>query len=468
MVNRIFASIILMMLVVSINAQRAKNGSISSSMLSEIAAQGELSKAEKALSNAIKNNSIDVLAKGEAQLFDVPQQFSIETPKQSIMDQKSSGRCWMFSGLNVLRATFALQNEDKTVEFSQDYLFFYDQLEKSNLFLQSIIDTGKKDFNDPDVQFLLKNPLSDGGTFCGIADLVEKYGLVPKCVAPETYSAENTSRMSALIKSKLRENALTLRKMIASKASEKEVQKEKTQMLKTIYRMLCMTLGAPVQQFTYAHRDKDGKPIAEEKTYTPMSFAEECGFKNLNGSFVMLMNDPRFEYYKLYEVELNRHTYDGHNWQYINLPIEVIEQVAIASLKDGKKMYSSYDVAKYMDRTRGFNSLQNFDYESLFQTSLPMNKKERIMTYDSGSTHAMTLTAVNLDANGNATHWKVENSWGATHGQKGYLVMTDEWFREYSYRLVADKKYVPEDILKVLNQKPVILTYDDPLFQIED
>lgn len=465
--NKLFATIIFSMLAISGNAQRAKNGNISDTMLKEIAVKGEMSPAEKALSNAIKNNSIDVLAKGEVQLFDVPKQFSVETPKQSIMDQKSSGRCWMFSGLNVLRATFAQQNEGKVVEFSQDYLFFYDQLEKANLFLQSIVDTGMKDFNDPDVQFLLKNPLNDGGTFCGVADLVEKYGLVPKCIAPETYSADNTSRMSALVKSKLREYALTLRKMIASKASDKQVQKEKTEMLKTIYRMLSMTLGAPVQQFTYAHRDKDGNAVGEEKVYTPKSFAEECGFKNLNGTFVMLMNDPRHEYYKLYEVELNRHTYDGHNWQYINVPMEVIEEIAIASLKDGRKMYSSYDVAKYMDRTRGYNSLQNFDYESLFQTTLPMNKAERIMTYDSGSTHAMTLTAVNLDAKGNATHWKVENSWGASHGQNGYLIMTDEWFREYSYRLVADKKYVSDDVLRVLNQKPVILTYDDPLFICE-
>lgn len=467
MYKKLFFISLLSVSTLCISAQRAKNGNITINMLKEMANQNEMSPAEKSLANAIKYNSIDVLAKGDAQLYDVPSQFSIETPKQTIMDQKSSGRCWMFSGLNVLRATFALQNEDKRVEFSQDYLFFYDQLEKANLFLQSMIDTGKKDFNDPDVQFLLKNPINDGGTFCGVADLVEKYGLVPKCIAPETYSADNTSRMSAIIKSKLRENGLTLRKMIADNASEKSVLDEKSKMLKVVYRILCMTLGAPVQQFSYAHRDKDGKPIGEEKIYTPKSFAEECGFKTLNGSFVMLMNDPRHEYYKLYEVELNRHTYDGHNWQYINVPMDVLEQVAIASLSDNHKMYSSYDVAKFMDRQRGFNSLQNFDYESLFQTSLPMNKAERIMTYDSGSTHAMTLTAVNIDANGKATHWKVENSWGASHGQNGYLIMTDEWFREYSYRLVADKKYVSEDVLKVLKQKPVILTYDDPLFICE-
>lgn len=451
------------------NAQRAKNGAITPQMLKELSASDiNSNQATKALHNALMNNSIDQLAKGQAQLADVPSEFSVETPKQSIMDQKSSGRCWMFSGLNTLRSNFALHNEGKSVEFSQDYLFFYDQLEKSNLFLQSIIDTAGKDFLDADVQFLFKNPIGDGGTFCGVADLVEKYGLVPKCVVPESFTAENTSRMSRLISSKLREYGLALRKMVADGKKTNDVQKEKTEMLKTIYRMLELTLGTPVKEFDYAHRDKDGKTIGEVKHYTPISFAEECGAKNLNGTFVMLMNDPRHEYYKLYEVELDRHTYDGHNWQYINLPIEDIEAIAIKVLKEDKKMYSSYDVGKFLDRTRGYCDLENFDYASLFQTSFPMTKAERIATYDSGSTHAMTLTAVNLDANGKPTAWKVENSWGAANGQKGCLVMTAEWFREYMFRLVVDKKYVDNKVLDVLKQKPSILTYDDPLFLMDE
>ena len=182
----------------------------------------------------------------------------------------------------------------------------------------------------------------------------------------------------------------------------------------------------------------------------------------------MAMNDPRRPYYKTYEVEYDRHTYDGHNWKYVNLPMDDIEQMAIASIKDGCKLYSSYDVAKQLDRKRGYLDLDNYDYGSLFGTTFTMDKAQRIMTFDSGSTHAMTLTAVDLDADGKAKKWKVENSWGATNGQRGHLIMTDRWFREYSFRLVVDKKYVPQNILEVEKQKPEMVMPEDPLFQMDE
>lgn len=445
-------------------AAQTKDGGISKDMLRQIQVQPAETPVVRALQNAIQNNSIDLLAKGKAQREDVPQEFSVETRQQSITNQKSSGRCWMFSGLNVLRNNFALANEGKEVMFSQDYLFFWDQLEKSNLMLQGIIDTASKDALDPEVQFFFQSPIGDGGTFCGVSDLVDKYGLVPSCVVPETFTSENTSRMSRLLSSKLREYALKLRAMVAAGKTAKEVKAEKTEMLKTIYGMLCLAYGEPVKEFTYAHRDKNGKIVGEEKKYTPLSFAEECGATKLKGSFVMVMNDPRHEYNKVYEIQYDRHTYDGQNWRYLNLPMEEIEKLAIAALKDGKKMYSSYDVGKFLDRTRGFASLDNFDYASLFQTEFPMNKAERLLTRDSGSTHAMTLTAVNLDANGVPTAWKVENSWGKESGQKGCLVMTAEWFREFMFRLVVDKKYASKELLKLADQKPVMLKYDDALF----
>jgi len=177
------------------------------------------------------------------------------------------------------------------------------------------------------------------------------------------------------------------------------------------------------------------------------------------------MNDPRRPYYKTYEVEYDRHTYDGHNWKYLNLPMDEIEQLAIASLKDGRKLYSSYDVGKQLDRKRGFADTENFDYGSLFNTTFGMSKAERISTFDSGSTHAMTLTAVDIDANGKADRWKVENSWGASWGQQGHLIMTDRWFREYMFRLVVNKKYVSEKLLKDYEQKPIMVMPEDPLFQ---
>ena len=370
----------------------------------------------------------------------------------------------MFSGMNVLRADFARRTDSLRVDFSQAYLFFYDQLEKANLFLQGVVNTAKKPIDDPQVQFFFKSPINDGGTFCGVADLTEKYGLVPKQVMPESFSSDNTSKMASLLKSRLREDGLTLRKMVAEGKKNADIEKAKTGMLATIYRMLALTIGEPPTEFTYAHVDKKGNSVGETKTYTPQEFYKEVVGEKLNGTFIMAMNDPRRPYYKTYEVELDRHTYDGHNWKYINLPMDDIEQMAIASLKDGKKMYSSYDVAKMLDRKRGYGDTENFDYGSLLGTSFNMTKAERISTFDSGSTHAMTLTAVDLDKDGKATKWKVENSWGADWGQKGCMIMSDRWVREYMFRLVIDKKYVPETILKQYEQKPTMVTYDDPLF----
>ena len=449
-------------------AQKSQGG-ISADMLSRIEKMQDGGPSDKALFNAIAANAIDDLAKNFANHGPEDTYFSHETKSQSIHNQKSSGRCWMFSGLNVLRANFAKRHNDSiNVEFSQDYLFFYDQLEKANLMLQGVIDMADKPMDDKFVRMLFKSPISDGGTFCGVADLAEKYGLVPMSVQPETYSADNTSRMSRIIDSKLREYGLELRQMVADKKSAKDIKERKTQMLATIYHILKITLGEPVKQFSYAFLNKKGKAVTPVKTYTPLEFYKETVGEPLNGTFIMAMNDPRREYYKTYEVEWDRHTYDGHNWKYINLPMDDIEQLAIASIEDGTKLYSSYDVGKQFDRKNGFLDIDIYDYASLFGTDFPMDKAQRITTFDSGSTHAMTLTAVDLDEQGKAKKWKVENSWGASSGKAGCLVMTDPWFREYMFRLVVDKKYVPENILKAEKQKPEMVMPDDPLFQQDE
>ena len=430
-----------MLMMTSSAMAQSSQGGIRNATLQQIV-KAQNGSANKALFNAIANNNIDDLVKNPANQAPVDTHFSIETPKQSIHNQKSSGRCWMFSGFNVLRSNFAKNDKQgRVVEFSQDYLFFYDQLEKANLMLQGVIDTGKKSIEDPQVQFFFKNPINDGGTFCGVADLAEKYGLAPMSAQPETFSSNNTSKMSKLISSKLREYGLELRKMVAQGKKSSAIQARKDEMLATVYHMLSLTLGEPVKEFTYAFRDKNGKQVGEAKKYTPTSFYEETVGHSLNGTFLMVMNDPRRPYHKTYEVEYDRHTYDGHNWKYLNLPMEEIAQLAIASLKDGHKMYSSYDVGKQLDRKRGYLALDNFDYGSLFGTSFPMNKAERISTFDSGSTHAMTLTAVDLDANGKPVKWTVENSWGADNGFSGCFIMTNDWFNEYMFRLVVDKKY---------------------------
>lgn len=453
-------------LALATTASAQKQGGISATVLQQIEkSQGSTAK-DKALFNAMASNKIDNLAKNFSNRNTFDTHFSVETAKQSIHDQKSSGRCWMFSSFNVFRSDFARQHADSlTVEFSHDYLFFYDQLEKANLMLQGVIDNAKKPIDDTRVQFFFKSPINDGGTFCGVADLADKYGVVPMSIVPETYSAENTSRISRLVASKLREFGLELRDMVAKGKNAKAINERKTQMLATVYNMLSMTLGEPVKEFTYAFTDKNGKTVGTPKKYTPKEFFHEVVGDGIKGTFIMVMNDPRRPYHKTYEVEYDRHTYDGTNWKYLNLPMNEIAQLAIASLKDGRKMYSSYDVGKQYDRKRGLLDVNNYDYASLFSTTFGMDKAQRISTFDSGSTHAMTLSAVDLDANGKPLKWKVENSWGPANGQNGCLIMTNEWFNEYMFRLVVDKQYVPAETLKLFDQKPVMVMPEDPLFQ---
>ena len=269
--------------------------------------------------------------------------------------------------------------------------------------------------------------------------------------------------MHMILVLKLREFGLELRDM---KGNAKQLQARKEEQLKTIYRLLCLTLGTPPQQFTWSMRNKQDSILSTE-TYTPLSFAQRFASNTQVSDYVMLMNDPSREYYKLYEIDMDRHTYEGNNWCYLNVPVEDMQEVAIASLKDSTAMYIGCDVGKELDGERGYLSMNNYDYGSLLGVDFPMNKKQRVMTHASGSTHAMALVAVDI-ADDKPVKWMVENSWGEKSGYKGHLIMTDEWFHEYMFRLVAEKKYVPERLLKLMNQKPVQLPMWDPMFMCED
>lgn len=438
---------------------------ISTDMLQRLQKKGKLTASERAIRNGLASNDIRTFAVNSDNQGEQYTYFSNSVPSKGITDQKSSGRCWLFTGLNVLRSKVINRRNLNELEFSQVYLFFYDQLEKSNLFLQAVIDTRQRPMDDKTVEWLFKHPLSDGGTFTGVADLVMKYGLVPKGVMPESYASNNTSRFRSLIERKLREDGLRLRQ------SEKKgvaLQQMKEDMLAEIYHILVLGYGQPTRTFTWAPKNKDGEYTEQPRSYTPQQFYAEMIGDDLNANYVMLMNDPTREYWKTYEIEYDRHIYDGHNWLYLNLPMDEIKQAAIASIKDSTMMYMSCDVAKELDSSRGLLDLKNYDYSSILRVQFGMDKKERILTFDSGSSHAMTLKAVDLDADCRPLKWEVENSWGASSGFKGHLIMTDQWLDEYLFRLVVNKKYLSDKILKAAQQKPTLLPCWDYMFSCEE
>ena len=457
-------SITLILLSLSAFSQKPAGdpkGGISADILRQISAAYEGNAADKALRNALNSTPINTLAVSADKIAMIDTHFSDEVKTLGRTDQKSSGRCWLFTGLNVLRARMNTKHDLGAFTFSQNYLFFYDQLEKANLFLQGVIDTRNLPMEDRTVDWLFAHPIGDGGQFTGVSNLVMKYGVVPADVMPETLSANNTSQMSAQIKNKLREDGLRLRE-----AKAKDVQAMKVQMLGEIYRMLVLCLGVPPTEFTWARYNSKGEFVSE-KTYTPKSFYQEFIGEDLENNYIMVMNNPAVPYNKVYEIDYDRHVYDGQNWVYLNLPIERIKEMAIASIKDNTALYFSCDVGKFLDRKRGIADLGNFDYDSLMGVTFGMDKKERILTHASGSTHAMTLIAVDIKE-GVPVKWMVENSWGATTGYKGNIIMTDEWFNEYMFRLVVEKKYVPADIMALMGQKPIMLPSWDPMFAPEE
>ncbi|MDE6449535.1 MAG: C1 family peptidase [Muribaculaceae bacterium] len=439
-------------------------GGISHEMLSRLSEAYNPTPADRAIHNALNTADIKILAASADNRANFDDHFTYRVPSVGITDQKRSGRCWLFTGLNVLRSQAIRTNDDiNRMKFSQAYNFFYDQLEKSNLFLQSIIDTAGDDINDRRVQWLFKNALGDGGQYTGVSDIITKYGVVPDYAMPETYSSNNTATFSRLLGLKLKEWGLELRDMAAAGVKAKDITRRKEAMLAETYRMLALNYGTPPAKFKYTRRDLSGN-IESVKEYTPVEFYNEIIGNDLHNDYVMLMNDPTRPYHKMYEIDLYRHTYDGQNWTYLNLPMDEIKAMAIESIKDSTMMYMSCDVGKFQDRTLGTLDVNNYDYGALLGTTFGMDKRQRILTGASGSSHAMTLVAVDIDPEtGKPVKWLVENSWG-DGANNGHLIITDEWMDEYLFRLVVNKKYMPAKTLELTKQKAILLPPWDPMY----
>jgi len=453
------------MLLAQSESPNRTDGAITPELLQKIQQATPKAPAERALHNSIVQNGM-VLANAEL-LTPPDDHFTYRVPTKGITDQKRSGRCWLFTGFNVLRAQFIKDNNLGAFYFSHCYSFFWDQLEKANLFLEGILETRTLPITDRKVEWLFQHPINDGGQFTGISDNLLKYGVVPSDVMPETYSSNNTARLSSLIAKLLRQGGMELRSKAQQGATLAELRKDKETTLQAIYRLLCLNLGTPPTTFEYTLRDADGK-VLSTKEYTPLSFYQEMIGLNLKDDYVMIMNDPSQPYYETYAIEYDRHAWDGKDWTYINLPMEEIKEMAIASLKDGNMMYYSCDVGKELNKESGLLTLGYDDYEAITGVPMTMTKGERIASFDSGSTHAMTLVAVDLDKFGKPTKWMVENSWGATSGHQGHLIMTDEWFDAYTFRLVVHKKYLTPRAKELQGKTPRLLPPWSPMFRAEE
>lgn len=457
---------LIVLATINTNAQKQNSGQITPKILEEIKSSVKNNADTRALINAITNNNIQKLALNRTTEGKLDMYFSNKVKIKGITDQKSSGRCWLYTGLNVIRVKVIEEYDLEKFELSQTYPFFWDQLEKANLFLEGIIKTADKPLDDKMVDWLLKHPINDGGQWTGVVDIVEKYGLVPSEIMPDTKNSESTRWMTRLLKRKLREDAIVLRNMNKEGKSKKAMYVKKTEMLGEVYRILVFCLGEPPASFEWRYKTTDGN-LSELKNYTPLSFYKDFVKVNLD-DYVMLMNDPSRDYYKLYEIDYDRHIFEGNNWKYVNLPCNEIKIFAKNSIIDNEAMYFSCDVGKQLNKDKGTLDIHNYDYDDLFGVKFGMDKKERIETHESGSSHGMSLCGVDLSQEGKINKWLLENSWGADAGFKGFLVMTDNWFNEYMFRLVVRKKYVSDEALKILDTEPILLPPWDPMFSPEE
>ncbi len=442
----------------------AQQGNVSMDQLQQIKkSYNKNDAATKAATNALTNNEIKKVTLNRNNLSAIDHNFTYKVEVKGISNQKSSGRCWMFTSMNVLRPMVIDKYKLSEFEFSHNYLYFWDIFEKANLYLETQIKYADQATSNKYVERLFKSPINDGGVWNSFTNLADKYGVIPKEMMPETYSSENTRWMIKLINRKLREDGLVLRDMHAKNTKYKELESKKFEMLGDIYRMLAINLGEPPTEFTYRFVDKDNK-LGAKTTYTPKSFMTEVLGEIDFTEYVMLMNDPTREFNKMYEIEYDRNVMEGINWTYLNLTNTEIKKFAIESIKNNKAMYASCDVGKQMNGDLGYSDIDNYDFESIYGVEFGMNKTQRIQSFESGSSHGMALIAVDVDENEKPTLWQFENSWGTSSGHNGYLTFTDEWFNEYMFRVVVKKEFIDEATLKLLNQKPIMLPPWDPMF----
>lgn len=412
----------------------------------------------KAIQNAVTENAnIKSMVLNRDIQGKIDHFFKYRVDVKGITNQKSSGRCWMFTSMNVLRPSIMKKYNITNFDFSHNYLFFWDMFEKSNLFLENIIKTSNETFDDRTVVELFKSPVGDGGVWNLYYNAAEKYGVVPKEVMPETAHSDNTGQMRGILNEFLRAEAYKLREMMANKTNPNKLKDAKTETMKGVYRILAICLGEPPIEFTWRYKDKDGA-IKELKNYTPQQFYKEITPEDYSPeNYIMIMNDPTREYYKVYEIQNYRNTIEGVNWVYLNLPNEDIKNAALASIKNNEAMYTSCDVGKQFNSKEGISTPDMYDYESLFGVKLSMDKKARILTRQSGSAHAMLLIACDTDENDKPIKWEFENSWGPTSGHNGYITFTDKWFDEYMFRIVIHRNYLDTKALNSLKQEPIQL-----------
>ena len=416
-----------------------------------------------AMENAISHNGLLAsLEKRSAAVENTPV-FSLDLTKDKVSDQKASGRCWMFAALNTFRHKMIAGFQLEDFELSQAHTFFWDKYEKSNWFLEQVIATADQELTSRKVKFLLDTPQQDGGQWDMVVSLFEKYGVVPKSVYPESISSSNSRELNQILNKLLRQDAQILRELVVEGANSAELQAKKEELLQEVFNFLAMNLGLPPRQFDFSYRDKDNH-FHSESGLTPLTFYQKYVDLKLD-DYVSIINAPTADkpYGRSYTVEMLGNVVGSRPVRYLNVEMNRLKELAIAQMQAGETVWFGSDVAQSSNRKAGVMAEGMHDFTASMDIRLTQDKAGRLDYSESLMTHAMVLTGVDLDENGKAKRWKVENSWGEKVGNKGYFVASDAWMDEYTYQIVVRKEFLTAAELAAYEAEPTVLSPWDPM-----
>lgn len=416
-----------------------------------------------AMENAISHNGLLAsLEKRSAAVENTPI-FSLDLTKDKVSDQKASGRCWMFAALNTFRHKMIAGFQLEDFELSQAHTFFWDKYEKSNWFLEQVIATADQELTSRKVKFLLDTPQQDGGQWDMVVSLFEKYGVLPKSAYPESISSSNSRELNQILNKLLRQDAQILRELVAEGANSAELQAKKEELLQEVFNFLAMNLGLPPRRFDFSYRDKDNN-FHSERGLTPLTFYQKYVDLKLD-DYVSIINAPTADkpYGRSYTVEMLGNVVGSKPVRYLNVEMGRLKELAIAQMQAGETVWFGSDVGQSSNRKAGVMAEGMHDFTASMDIRLTQDKAGRLDYSESLMTHAMVLTGVDLDENGKAKKWKVENSWGEKVGNKGYFVASDAWMDEYTYQIVVRKEFLTAAELAAYEAEPLVLSPWDPM-----
>ena len=417
------------------------------------------------LQNALFSNDLTKIASNQQAKAAQPFIFSIDLKTHGITNQFQSGRCWIFSAMNVLREALIKELKiEGDFELSQNYIAFYDKLEKANWFMECVKKELATDLDAEKMRFLLEGAVSDGGQWNMLVSLVEKYGVCPKDAYPESFQAGHTHKLNSLMNRRLRKFALEAKSAFDA-GNQAAIDKLQQETLKEVYQLLATNFGLPPKEFVFEYYDEDHKAHAKE--LTPHELYK---LTNLNLSdYVNVINGPTEDkpFYQTFTVEHLGNVVDGQPVQLLNLPLDEFKEATIKQMQAGELVWFGCDCSQDADREGGMWNDEYFQYEKAFDLDLALTKEEMLNVKESAMNHAMVLTGVNL-VDGEPNRWKIENSWGDKVGHKGYYVASDTWFDKYVYVVAINKKYLSEKALKALEGQPTLLKPWDPFGTLAD